>query len=133
MNLITSLSIGTLLIIPFIMNAQDKTVPPGAVKQETSLLSKPPKQLNLTYEQQTPHREIIKRYAEMTREVRKSALKPQEKKTKLIEIDLQREAELKVLLTPEQYTTHLELKENRKAQRVDMRKTDNPGPTVKAK
>lgn len=90
------------------------------------------KQLNLTYDQQTPYREIIKRYAEIARQVRKSILSPEEKKAKLNEIGLQREAEIKALLTPEQYKTHLELLEIRKSRMVDMKKKDPPG-SVKAK
>lgn len=98
----------------------------GSVSKETR------KQLNLTYEQQTPHREIIKRYAELAREVRKSALKPEDKKAKLELLNMQREAEIKTLLTPEQYKIHLELAELRKSQMVDMRKKASPG-SVNAK
>lgn len=86
------------------------------------------KELKLTYEQQSPYREIIKRYAELVREVRKSALKPEEKKAKIELLGQQREAEIKALLTPEQYKTHLELVELRKAQMVDMRKKAPAGP-----
>lgn len=128
------------LLLPFVLfvfsstiNAQEKIAVQDSKIQETVVQKQDsPKQLNLTYEQQTPHREIIKRYAEETRQVRKSALRPEEKKAKLKLLGMQREAEIKALLTPEQYKTHLEIQELRKSKMVDMKKKDAPG-SVNAK
>jgi len=122
-----------LVVISFSVNAQEKAVVSDKINQEAKVQPQEQnKQLNLTYDQQTPYREIIKRYAEIARQVRKSILSPEEKKAKLNEIGLQREAEIKALLTPEQYKTHLELLEIRKSRMVDMKKKDPPG-SVKAK
>ena len=121
-----------LLVVFFSVNAQEKTTTDDK-KQEVNLQSQEPKkQLNLTLEQQTPYREIIKRYAVIVRDVRKSILKPEEKKEKLKVVGLQREAEIKALLTPEQYKTHLELVELQKSRMVDMKKKAAPG-SVNAK
>jgi len=133
MKTIKLLSSFALVVISFSVNAQEKAVVSDKINQEAKVQPQEQnKQLNLTYDQQTPYREIIKRYAEIARQVRKSILSPEEKKAKLNEIGLQREAEIKALLTPEQYKTHLELLEIRKSRMVDMKKKDPPG-SVKAK
>jgi len=122
-----------LLMFSFAVNAQEKVSTSEDKKQETnSQTQDSKKQLNLTYEQQTPYREIIKRYAIIVRDVRKSALKPEEKKEKLKIVGLEREAEIKALLTPEQYKIHLEVEEFKKTRMVDMKKKPAPG-SVNAK
>ena len=122
-----------LLMFSFAVNAQEKVSTSEGKKQETnSQTQDSKKQLNLTYEQQTPYREIIKRYAIIVRDVRKSALKPEEKKEKLKIVGLEREAEIKALLTPEQYKIHLEVEEFKKTRMVDMKKKPAPG-SVNAK
>jgi len=121
------------LMFSFAVNAQEKVSTSEDKKQETnSQTQDSKKQLNLTYEQQTPYREIIKRYAIIVRDVRKSALKPEEKKEKLKIVGLEREAEIKALLTPEQYKIHLEVEEFKKTRMVDMKKKPAPG-SVNAK
>lgn len=123
----------TLLIFSFTVSAQEKTTTSEVKKEATNSPSQDSRaQLNLTYEQQTPYREIIKRYAIIARDVRKSALKPEEKKEKLKVVGLQREAEIKALLTPEQYKIHLDLEEYKKARLLDMKKKPAPG-SVNAK
>jgi len=117
----------TLLIFSFTVSAQEKTTTSEVKKEATNSPSQDSRaQLNLTYEQQTPYREIIKRYAIIARDVRKSALKPEEKKEKLKVVGLQREAEIKALLTPEQYKIHLDLEEYKKARLLDMKKKPAP-------
>ena len=133
MNILRLLLPFASLIISFSVSAQEKTVIPEVKKEETnSQATDSKKQLNLTYEQQTPYREIIKRYAIIVRDVRKSALKPEEKKEKLKIVGLEREAEIKALLTPEQYKIHLEVEEFKKTRMVDMKKKPAPG-SVNAK
>ncbi len=78
--------------------------------------------LGLTDEQQRSFREIIKRYAEQMRDVRKSVLTKEEKLTRLNEINLNRDAEVKVLLKEEQYKTYLQLQQERRAKMIDMKK-----------
>lgn len=112
-----------LLMISFTVSAQEKTVVSEVKKEETNSQSEDSSnQLNLTNEQQMPYREIIKRYALIVRDVRKSVLKPEEKKEKLRVVGLEREAEIKALLTPEQYKIHLELVALKKSRMVDMKK-----------
>lgn len=123
----------TLLIFSFTVSAQEKSTTSEVKKETTNSLSQDSRpQLNLTYEQQTPYREIIKRYAVIAADVRKSALKPEEKKEKLKVLGLQREAEIKALLTPEQYKIHLDLEEFKKSRLLDMKKKPAPG-SVNAK
>ena len=121
-----------LLMISFSAIAQEKTGAVNKISEKAVQSQESKKELNLTYEQQTPYREIIKRYAELAREVRKSVLRTEEKKAKFMLLDAQRDAEIKALLTPEQYKTHLELLELRKSRMIDMKKKDAPG-SVKAK
>ena len=78
--------------------------------------------LGLSPTQQRAFREIIKRYAEQMRDVRKSILTKDEKKVKMNEINLGRDAEVKVLVSEEQYKTYLKLQEERRAKIIDMRK-----------
>jgi hypothetical protein len=133
MNILRLLLPFASLIISFSVSAQEKTVIPEVKKEETnSQATDSKKQLNLTYEQQTPYREIIKRYAQIVRDVRKSALKPEDKKDKLKIVGLEREAEIKALLTLEQYKIHLEVEEFKKTRMLDMKKKPAPG-SVNAK
>ncbi len=133
MKTIKSLLPCALLMLSFTVGAQEITGTSEVKKEATNSLTQDssPK-LNLTYEQQTPYREIIKRYAIIARDVRKSALKPEEKKEKLKVVGLQREAEIKALLTPEQYKIHLDLEEYKKSRLLDMKKKPAPG-SVNAK
>ena len=92
-----------LLIFSCKVASQEKAVSSDVKNEASSSVNQDSKtQLNLTYEQQIPYREIIKRYAQIVRDVRKSALKPEEKKEKLKVVSLEREAEIKALLTPKQ-------------------------------
>jgi hypothetical protein len=133
MKTIKSILPCALLILTFTVSAQEISGTSEVKKENTNSQSQDSrKQLNLTYEQQTPYREIIKRYAQIVRDVRKSALKPEEKKEKLKVVGLEREAEIKALLTPEQYKIHLDIEEYKKARLLDMKKKPAPG-SVNAK
>jgi hypothetical protein len=122
-----------LLMFSYSLTAQEKAVSSDVKNEVSSSINQDSKlQLNLTYEQQIPYREIIKRYAQIVRDVRKSALKPQEKKEKLKVVGLEREAEIKALLTPEQYKIYLEVEALKKSRMVDMLKKPAPG-SVNAK
>ena len=87
--------------------------------------------LGLTPEQQRSFREIIKRYAEQMRDVRKSILRKEEKLVKLDEIKLGRDAEVKALLKEDQYKVYLQLQEERRAKNLDMRKKSGSEPLTK--
>ncbi len=128
MKIISSISTVVImtLVSTFSVQAQEKKTEEKINNQEVT--SKPQEnkdRLGLTYAQQTPYREIIKRYAEEMREVRKSVLSRDEKIEKLKLIDLKREAEIKSLLTVEQFKIYIELKEEKKSKMLDMRKQNN--------
>jgi Skp family chaperone for outer membrane proteins len=78
--------------------------------------------LQLTKEQQTPYREIIKRYATLLGELRRSVLTPEEKKQKKIILASQREAEIKSMLSPEQFEIFQKQEADRQARQVNLRK-----------
>ena len=59
-------------------------------------------------------------------------MKPEDKKDKLKIVGLEREAEIKALLTLEQYKIHLEVEEFKKTRMLDMKKKPAPG-SVNAK
>ena len=59
------------------------------------------------------------------REVRKSILNKEEKIEKFKFIDLKREAEIKSLLTVEQFNIYRELEVEKKSKMLDMRKQNN--------
>lgn len=108
------------------INAQDLPVLTPEKKVEIKNQMQANKdRLALTPEQQVPFRGIIKLYAEKMRELRKSELTTSEKKIKMQEINAGRDAEMKNLLTVEQYKTYLELQEERRSKIIDMRKTKN--------
>lgn len=114
------------LIFTYSVQAQEKKTEEKINNQE--VITKPQEnkdRLGLTYSQQTPYREIIKRYAEEMREVRKSILNKEEKIEKFKLIDLKREAEIKSLLTVEQFNIYRELEVEKKSKMLDMRKQNN--------
>ena len=78
--------------------------------------------LQLTKEQQTPYREIIKRYATLLGELRRSVLTPEEKKQKKIILASQKEAEIKSMLSPEQFEIFQKQEADRQARQVNLRK-----------
>jgi hypothetical protein len=128
MKIISSFSTMVIMTLAstFSVQAQEKKTEEKINTQEVTTKPQENKdRLGLTYSQQTPYREIIKRYAEEMREVRKSVLSREEKIEKLKLIDLKREAEIKSLLTVEQFKIYLELKEEKKSKMLDMRKQNN--------
>lgn len=78
--------------------------------------------LQLSKDQQVPFREIIKRYATLMGELRRSILTPEEKKQKHTILLSQREAEIKAMLRPEQFEIYQKLEADRQAKQVNMRK-----------
>jgi len=99
--------------------AQEKPVASSTNQPAVTPLKDP---LQLTKEQQVPYREIIKRYATLMGELRRSVLTPEEKKQKHIILLSQREAEIKSMLTPEQFEMYQKLEADRQAKQVNMRK-----------
>lgn len=79
-------------------------------------------QLNLTPEQDIPYRSIIKRYAAAIQDVRKSFLPKDEKQKKIENLQNEKEAEIKSLLSTEQFKVYLQRKEEQKTKYIDMRK-----------
>lgn len=109
-----------------VMQAQDKPAQAAQPAAQTSKMANQGQQivdqLGLTKEQQTPYKELIKRFAMEVNDVRTSALDKDQKAFKYNELALQKEAEIKALLTPEQYTTYLKLQEERKVKFMEMKK-----------
>ena len=128
MKIISSFSTMVIMTLAstFSVQAQEKKTEEKINTQEVTTKPQENKdRLGLTYSQQTPYREIIKRYAEEMREVRKSVLSREEKIEKLKLIDLKREAEIQSLLTVEQFKIYIELKVEKKSKMLDMRKQNN--------
>jgi Spy/CpxP family protein refolding chaperone len=102
---------------------QEKPAVPAEQKQEMAKQNQQNKdRLGLTKEQQVPYKEIVKRYAQLMRELKGSGLPHDAKKEKLTVLISQRDAELKALLTPEQYKTYTEIQEEKKAKYLQLRK-----------
>jgi hypothetical protein len=101
------------------VSAQEKPATSPTNPSAVALLKDP---LQLTKEQQVPYREIIKRYATLMGELRRSVLTPDEKKQKLIVLLSQREAEIKSMLSPEQFEIYQKLEAERQAKQVNLRK-----------
>lgn len=78
--------------------------------------------LQLTKDQQTPYREITKRYAEELRQLKGSSLTPEEKRQKTTIIFSNKDAEMKTLLSAEQFKVYQQIQEERKARFVQLRK-----------
>ncbi len=90
--------------------------------QDVTTAQAPVDRLQLRADQQIPYREIIKRYAMLVKDVRKSFIPKEEKAKKLEVLELQKEAEIKTVLTPEQFKVYLERKEENKSKYIDLRK-----------
>lgn len=78
--------------------------------------------LAITPEQQLPYKEMTKRYAGQLKEVRQSSLPTEEKRDKVKAISAERDAEMKTLLTPEQYKVYLQIQEERKIRMTERKK-----------
>jgi hypothetical protein len=102
--------------------AQESNSKQVAGSDVTAATQAPVDRLQLRADQQIPYREIIKRYAMVMKEVRKSALPKEEKTRKLEILELEKEAEIKAVLSPEQFKVYLERKEENKSKYIDMRK-----------
>lgn len=105
------------------VNAQENLSAQKDKSSENSAsMQQPVDRLQLRKDQQVPYREIIKRYAILVRDVRKSALSREEKFKKIDRLESEREAEIKEVLSPEQFKVYLEMKQEQKAKYIDMRK-----------
>jgi len=109
-----------------VIQAQDKPAQPAQPTAQAPKMANQGQQLadqlNLTPEQQVPYKELIKRFAMEVNDVRTSTLDKDQKAFKYNELAKQKEAEIKALLTPEQYATYLRLQEERKAKFMEMKK-----------
>lgn len=74
--------------------------------------------LKLTPEQQAKMKDIRMKYAGKTRELRNTEKAERRKKT--LELHDQREAEIKAVLTADQYKSYLEYREKRKSEKEEL-------------
>ncbi|CAM3357880.1 DUF4890 domain-containing protein [Flavobacterium longum] len=95
--------------------AQDRPSMPEDLKQELVNFQQESKErLKLTPEQEEPFREISTRYFREFREVKKSDIRVTEKFRKVKDIQTRKDAEMKALLTEEQYATYLVIQQERR-------------------
>ena len=103
--------------------AQEKSDVSIEKKQEVSTQVKQNlDRLALTKEQQVPYRGVTKRYAQKMKELRESSLEKTQKLEALNVIISEKNAEMKTLLTAQQYKTYLQIQEERKAKMMEKRK-----------
>jgi len=115
-----------LLFGVFAVGAAQTQEKPALTAEQKQEMSKQNQQnrdrLGLTKDQQIPYRETIKRYAQLVREVRGSALSPDAKREKIELLSGEKDAEMKALLTVEQFKIYQEIQAERKAKFVQLRK-----------
>lgn len=105
------------------VNAQEKPKFSEEKKQEmVSQMQESQNRLALTNEQQLPFRAITKRYAQKLKDLRGSSLDRQQKMEGLKVLMADKNAEMKTLLSEEQYKIYLQLQEERKAKIMQNRK-----------
>ena len=98
-----------------VASAQDRPSMPEDLKQELVNFQQESKErLKLTPEQEEPFREISTRYFREFREVKKSDVRVTEKFRKVKDIQTRKDAEMKALLTEEQYATYLVIQQERR-------------------
>ena len=95
--------------------AQDRPNLPEDQKQElVNYQQENRERLKLTAEQEEPFREISTRYFREFRENKKAEIRVTEKFRKVKEIQDRKDAEMKKLLTDEQYATYLVIQQERR-------------------
>lgn len=118
-----TIAFGLLLSAFLTVNAQEIKESKRAQNAESTNAVQPPiDRLSLKKEQQVPYREIIKRYAMQVRDLRKSSLSKEEKNAKMKEIDINRDVEIKNVLSEQQFKIYQEIKEEQKTKYLDLRK-----------
>ncbi len=96
-------------------SAQDRPNLPQEQQQElVNYQQENIERLKLTAEQETPFREISTRYFREFREVKKSDIRVTEKFRKVKDIQDRKDAEIRKLLTDEQYATYLVIQQERR-------------------
>lgn len=121
------LLLAALAVFAFTANAQaqDKLKLTDAQKQERKAhFEENKKRLALTPEQETPYKEISKKYHEEMKAIRKSEGDRQEKFKKLSEVRDRKNNAIKGILSEKQYQTYLEIQQERKLRMKDKRKED---------
>ena len=120
------LSLGILLFSILASNTtQAQTAPKSADDKKQEIVNQMQEnkaRLALTPEQQIPFKNISKKYAEQIKEVRTSSLDRKEKFEKIKEIQTDKNAEMKALLSEAQFKTYLQMQDERKAKMIDKRK-----------
>ena len=95
--------------------AQDRpNLPPEQMQELVNYQQENVERLKLTAEQQEPFREISTRYFREFRETKKSDIRVTEKFRKIKENQDKKDAEMKKLLTEEQYATYLVIQQERR-------------------
>lgn len=95
--------------------AQDRpSLPPDQMQELVNYQQENVERLKLTPEQQEPFREISTRYYKEFRETKKSDIRVTEKFRKVKENQDKKDAEMKKLLTEEQYATYLVIQQERR-------------------
>lgn len=98
------------------VNAQDAPKVSQDKRQEImDQMTKNRERLALREDQKVSFREISKKYAEQLREVRTSSLDRAQKFEKIKEIQTNKNAEMKTLLSEPQFKVYLEMQDERKA------------------
>lgn len=119
----STLALVFFLMIGLTITAQEKKAVSDDQKQEVKEQMKIHKEkLALTDAQEVTYKEITKKYGGQLKAVRNGTDTKREKLKKAQEIQQQKNAEMKTLLSEAQYKTYLELQEERKARIKEMKK-----------
>lgn len=97
------------------VNAQDRpNLPPDQMQELVNFQQESVERLKLTPEQSEPFREISTRYFRENRDLKKSDIRVTEKFRKIKENQDRKDAEVKKLLTDDQYATYLVIQQERR-------------------
>ena len=118
----STLALVFFLMIGLTSTAQEKATVSDVKKQEIREQMKMDKErLALTDAQEVTYKEITKKYGGQLKALRDGSDKKRDKFKKVKEIQEQKNAEMKGLLSEAQYKTYLELQEERRAKMKEMR------------
>ncbi|MGB5820926.1 MAG: hypothetical protein WBG90_15680 [Saonia sp.] len=107
-----------LLVISTVTTAQERKVSDAQKNEVEENLAQYFAKLNLTEEQKVSYEEVIKKYGEQHRFIKESGLSEMEKLKEIQKIRSQKDAEMKKLLTKEQYEAYKAFKA--KVQKIAM-------------
>ncbi|RZJ31474.1 MAG: hypothetical protein EOO48_01970 [Flavobacterium sp.] len=97
------------------VHAQDRPkLPPDQMQEMVNYQQENIERLKLTTEQEEPFKEISTRYFRLNRDLKKSDIRVTEKFRKIKENQDSKDAEVKKLLTDEQYAAYLVIQQERR-------------------